>query len=69
MTLNANSISKIEATKTAFEKAFKENLVNDCFRNIVTASIPLKDGEREKIDNPEFKDSSPLFLVVYLENW
>lgn len=56
MTLNANSISKIEATKTAFEKAFKENLVNDCFRNIVTASIPLKDGEREKIDNPEFKD-------------
>ena len=56
MTLNANSISKIEATKTAFEKAFKENLVNDCFRNVVVASIPLKDGEREKIDNPEFKD-------------
>ena len=56
MQLNANSISKIEATKTAFEKAFKENLVNDCFRNIVCASIPLKDGEREKIDNPEFKD-------------
>ena len=56
MQLNANSISKIEATKTAFEKAFKENLVNDCFRNIVCASIPLKDGEREKIDNREFKD-------------
>ena len=56
MTLNANSISKIEATKTAFEKAFKENLVNDCFRNVVVASIPLKDGEREKIDNPEFRD-------------
>ena len=56
MQLNANSISKIEATKTAFEKAFKENLVNDCFRNVVVASIPLKDGEREKIDNPEFKD-------------
>lgn len=56
MILNANSISKIEATKTAFEKAFKENLVNDCFRNVVTASIPLKEGEREKIDNPEFKD-------------
>lgn len=56
MILNANSISKIEATKTAFEKAFKENLVNDCFRNIVTASIPLKEGEREKINDPEFKD-------------
>lgn len=55
MTLNANSISKIEATKTAFEKAFKENLVNDCFRNVVVASIPLKEGEREKIDNPDFK--------------
>lgn len=56
MDLNANSISKIEATKTAFEKAFKENLINDCFRNIVTKSIPLKEGEREKIDNPEFRD-------------
>ena len=56
MILNANSISKIEATKTAFEKAFKENLVNDCFRNVVTASIPLKEGERDKINDPEFKD-------------
>lgn len=56
MTLNANSISKIEATKNAFEKAFKENLVNDCFRTIVVNSIPLKDGEREKINDASFKE-------------
>lgn len=56
MTLNANSISKIEATKNAFEKAFKENLVNNCFRTIVVNSIPLKDGEREKINDASFKE-------------
>lgn len=68
MDLNANSISKIEATKTAFEKAFKENLINDCFRNIVTKSIPLKEGEREKIDNPEFKDKFTTVLSDISKN-
>lgn len=56
MTLNANSISKIEATKNAFEQSFKKNLVNDCFRTIVVNSIPLKDGEREKINDASFKE-------------
>lgn len=56
MQLNADSISIIDNTKRAFEESFKANLVNDCFRNIVTRSIPLKDGEKEKIDDPNFRN-------------
>ena len=62
MQLNADSISIIDTTRRAFEDTFKTNLVNDCYRNVVTAAIPLKAGEKEKINNPEFKEKFSAIL-------
>ena len=69
MQLNADSISIIDNTKRAFEESFKANLVNDCFRNIVTRSIPLKVGEKEKIDDPNFRDKFSALLSGVSENF
>ena len=55
MDLNANSISIIEKTKADFEEGMKARMVNDTFRNFVEKAIPLKDGEYDKINNPDFK--------------
>ena len=55
MQLNANAVSIIDKTKAEFENNMKEKLINSTFRNIVTNAIPLRDGEMDKINNPEFK--------------
>ena len=56
MDLNSNSISIIEKTKTDFEEQMKANMVNETFRTTCMKAIPLKDGELDKINNPEFKN-------------
>lgn len=55
MDLTSNSISIIEKTKTDFEEQMKANMVNETFRTTCMKAVPLKDGELDKINNPEFK--------------
>lgn len=55
MQLNANAVSIIDKTRHEFENNMKEKLINSTFRNIVTSAIPLRSGELDKINNPEFK--------------
>jgi len=55
MQLNSNAISQIDKVKNEFQEDMKSKMVTDVFRSIVTCSIPLKNGEKEKLDNPDFK--------------
>lgn len=56
MEITSEISSIIASAKEDFEKRFKETLVTDSLRTIITKSVPANEVETKRLDDPEFRE-------------
>ena len=63
MEITSEISSIIASAKEDFEKRFKETLVTDSLREIITKSVPANEVETKRLNDPEFREKFAKLLT------